>query len=69
MEKMRLKVNMILNGTFVRAGSIMDKSDIPLRLRKEAYIEPPHNEGPEEMEQEIEPEETPPPRRRILRRR
>ena len=66
MEQVRLKCNLIVNGSFIKVGTVMNREDIPMRLRKETFIGSAVAERREEPE-EIELEEPPP--RRILRRR
>jgi hypothetical protein len=38
-DKVRLKLNMIVGGRFIRSGSIVDRDEIPLSMRKSKYIE------------------------------
>jgi hypothetical protein len=48
-EKVRLKVNMILNGVVVKYGSEVEREQIPERWQKRRYIErvddPPSGEA------------------------
>jgi hypothetical protein len=38
MAEVKLKTNMIIEGTFLKFGSTIDESKVPLRFRKRKYI-------------------------------
>ena len=72
--QVKLKVNLILNGEFHRAGKVLHSEKIPLRFRKGRFIGPPDEELPREPVGAYEPAETAeieerPKRLRISRRR
>jgi len=61
-EQVRLRVNMILNGEFVREGKVLDRKEIPLRLRKERFIGPADEEQPQSPSDTEEPQSPVPQR-------
>lgn len=73
MPKVRLKISMIFGGSFHRFGTVLDREEIPLNLRKRKYLANPDEEEAVMIEDEvieqdpifedefdIEPEELPP---------
>lgn len=50
MAKKQLTVNMIYGGSFHREGSVLNEEEIPLNLRKPAYLKEPERKRRHEEE-------------------
>jgi hypothetical protein len=43
MQRVRLKVNMVINGIFFKNGTELDQEKLPMHFRKRQYIEQAEN--------------------------
>lgn len=52
MPRVKLKVNMIFGGSYYTFGTVLDRDEVPLNLRKKKYLADPNEEEKIRLQEE-----------------